>query len=179
MCVYLCSFLTCAWAIFDTFECTFNAILQRVVSHKGLPSFVAKFVATGERIAAFRQCALELWKDIRVLCGASLGFKIDAMQRHTCSPRSCPRQIKLFDSVAVSLYLAILALTQSLSSSSKHAEVSMSFPDAFSSGQDGALRRWSLTDGRCLQEFQSHGDAVRWGLGNRTDCTIPLKRITV
>ena len=168
--VYLCSFLTCA--IFDASECTF-AIFQKVVSHKGLPSFVA----AGERITALRLRALEPWKDIRVLCGASLGFEIDAVQRHTCSPRSCPGQIKTNKnySILFGFYLAIV--TESLANISKHAEVSMSFPDAFSSGQDGTLRRWSLTEGRCLQEFQSHGDAVRWGLGNRTDFTIPPKRI--
>ena len=41
-------------------------------------------------------------------------------------------------------------------------QVAMSFPDAFSSGQDGLVRRWSLQDSCCLQEFQAHQDAVRW-----------------
>ena len=40
-------------------------------------------------------------------------------------------------------------------------QVAMSFPDAFSSGQDGLVRRWSLQDSCCLQEFQAHQDAVR------------------
>ena len=40
-------------------------------------------------------------------------------------------------------------------------QVALCFPDAFSGGQDGTIRRWCLTTGSCLQLLLAHQDAVR------------------
>lgn len=166
MYVYLCSFLTCV--IFDTFECH--------LPEGGFPQ--------GPPIIC---CHWRTDHGVEATCTRTMEGHTGAVwsvtwfrNRRGATPHLQPKVLSGTNKNYLILFgfnLAILALIESLANISKNAEVSMSFPDAFSSGQDGTLRRWSLTDGRCLQEFQSHGDAVRWGLGNRTDFTIPPKRI--
>lgn len=39
--------------------------------------------------------------------------------------------------------------------------VALSYPFAFSGGQDGSIRRWCLASESCLHVLQGHHDAVR------------------